>query len=334
MNIKNKKILLIAPRFFGYENDIIESLENNGAKVVFIQENIDATEFKFKILNKMPATIRRLIINNYFISKFKKLCKNEITFDYVFCIRINSFDHCILSILRKLFPNARYICYFWDSVLNMRNAVALSSYFDKIITFDKEDAIKYKWNFIPLFYNNKYGGGVNAKVKDIDILFVASLLPERAKLYTKLNELCTTYKLTMHTYFTVNPYLYYVNKRLYKEIPSSIVHFTGLQQSELIELVSKSKIIMDCSSQSQSGLTMRSIECIGAKKRMITTNQSILSYDFYDNNNILLLTDDDKDDKIIKFICEDQFKELDISIYNKYSISSWIANVFSKNSTN
>ena len=69
----NKKILFIAPQYFGYEHDIISALEKRGAQVYFVQENITATKFRYKMLNKFPSRIRDYIIREHFVKIFKKL---------------------------------------------------------------------------------------------------------------------------------------------------------------------------------------------------------------------------------------------------------------------
>ena len=324
----NKKILFIAPQYFGYEYDIISELEKKGARIFFVQENIGATKFRYKILNKFPSRIRDYIIRGHFIRIFKKLYKEGITFDYIFCIRIDSFDHIILSKLKQLYPDAKYVCYFWDSIKNMRNPKAVASFFDRVFTFDKIDAEGEGWNFCPLFFNKKYECCLSGANKEIDILFVASLLPERAKLFTTIKTICENNNLNLFTYFTVNPYLYYVNKKTYKNIPSSIIFFKGLQQSELVKLFSKSKVIIDCSSSSQSGLTMRTIECIGAKKKIITTNENIKEYDFYNESNVLYINDNPNESVIVDFISNDVYEELNCEVYKYYSIDNWTTRIF------
>lgn len=327
----NKKVLFIAPRYFGYENDIISAIEEKGAQVYFVQENIDATELRFKILNKLPYKLRIRLIQNHFIKKFKEFHENKIIFDYIFCVRIDSFDVVILSQLKKLYPNAHYICYFWDSIKNLRNPKVITDFFDKIFTFDKNDSKQQGWSFCPLFYNNKYKQCLDYANQDIDVLFVASLLPERAVFYTKLKTICDKHKLRLYAYFTVNPYLLIANMQKYFNIPLSIIHFKGLSQIELVNLFSMSKVIMDCSSLSQSGLTMRTIECVGAKKKLITTNPAIKEYDFYNEDNILFIDDNSIDKNVVDFLSNGIYKELENDIYRYYSIDKWIERIFSKN---
>ena len=59
-----------------------------------------------------------------------------------------------------------------------------------------------------------------------------------------------------------------------------------MSQEEIISLISKSKAILDINHPSQVGLTMRTFETLGANKKLITTNENIKIYDFFDKENI------------------------------------------------
>lgn len=326
--VLNKKLLLIAPKFFGYERDIISEIEKLGFEVAYLQENIDSTNFSFKILNKLPLTFRQKLIDLYFKHKINVISKQYKKFDYVFGIRLDQFDDVIMSHLKNQYPEAKYVCYFWDSVKNMRNTELIVKYFENIFTFDRVDSeLHTNWNFRPLFYNKKYEKCKFITNKDIDILFVGTIMPKRAHIYNEITKKCSGLKV--YAYFYTKPYVYFVNKKKYDNIPFSIIHFKSLNQDEMMKLFMRSKVVLDCSSPMQTGLTMRTIECIGAQKPIITTNKEILKYDFYNPNNILLLDEETDYEDLKEFVIKSQYKELNKSTYEKYSITSWIREVLS-----
>ena len=45
--------------------------------------------------------------------------------------------------MKNKFSGAKFIMYQWDSCSNSPNALEIAKYFDKIFTFDREDANKY-----------------------------------------------------------------------------------------------------------------------------------------------------------------------------------------------
>ncbi|PSU58198.1 hypothetical protein CTM80_17095, partial [Photobacterium phosphoreum] len=103
----------------------------------------------------------------------------------------------------------------------------------------------------------------------------------------------------------------------------SDVSFHPMERQSLINVIEQSKVIIDINHSSQVGLTMRTIEMIGAKKKIITTNIEVVNYDFYRPENILVFTNSTSLDDINRFI-KTPYNELCDNIYKKYSIESWI----------
>ena len=84
----------------------------------------------------------------------------------------------------------------------------------------------------------------------------------------------------------------------------------------------ESKCILDAPQAGQTGLTIRTIECLGAKRKMITTNKYIKEYDFYNEANILVY--DGSIDKDNKFFTT-PYVEVQEDIYKKYSLREWLS---------
>ena len=83
---------------------------------------------------------------------------------------------------------------------------------------------------------------------------------------------------------------------------------------------------MDSAQDGQNGLTIRVIEALGAKKKIITTNQDIVNYDFYCPENIYIYNGEINLDSIF---FQNDYKTIDEKIYNKYSLSNWLKEVIS-----
>lgn len=333
MNIKleNKNILFIAPKFFGYENEIIKELSRRGAIVFFVQENIDFDSFRERLINQLPKHKQIEIRQRYFINKFKEVVPREISIDYVFGIRLDMLSDKALNYLRLTYPHAKFVCYFWDAAKTMRNPELVSGYFDRVLTFDRNDAENHNgWVFRPLFFVNAYEKCKTKPKPAVDILFVGSLLPKRAELYLWLNDFCNKNNFQLSTYFYCKTFVYWLNmvkQKVYKKIPKSIVHNQGLSQQNLIGLISDTKVIFDCNHPSQSGLTIRTIESLGAKKKLITTNTDIIKYDFYDPRNIFIFNTG-KHQEMVDFLNDDSTYTISKDMYEYYSIRGWIDSIF------
>jgi len=100
----------------------------------------------------------------------------------------------ILAKLRQKLARARFIYYSWDSVRNNRNFEGAASYFDRLFTFDTEDAkadacLKLR----PLFFLNEYRN-LPHPPSAYDLCFVGTVHSDRFTLtfLIKVNRsLCT-----------------------------------------------------------------------------------------------------------------------------------------------
>lgn len=83
---------------------------------------------------------------------------------------------------------------------------------------------------------------------------------------------------------------------------------------------------MDSPQDGQLGLTIRVLEALGAKKKLITTNEDVVNYDFYCKENIYVYKNKFDYDSVF---FKESYKELDKDIYEKYALRSWLAELLS-----
>lgn len=331
--LKGKNVLFIAPKYFGYENDIRLKMQEYGAQVYYIVENIDLVNHIYSAFNKLPKEISKKIFTKYFIKKINDF--KNVSFDFVFLIRGNLITEEVMIYLKKMNINSKFIMYQWDAIDNVKNILNLTDYFDKILTFDKNDYEKYgnnnmKWAFKPLFYIDDYQN-INISKNEIDILFVGTQHSQRDKFLKKIKKSCEDNNINFYSYLYIPKMVYYKRKIFnpeYRELKFSDIKFKSMSKNELISLINRSKVIIDYQCDQQNGLTMRTIESLGAKKKLITTNKNIKEYDFYLNDNIQVISKEDlKFDLDINFI-SGGYKEINKYIYNKYSLGEWIQDIF------
>lgn len=91
-------------------------------------------------------------------------------------------------------------------------------------------------------------------------------------------------------------------KIIFKSRPSTLLEkiyarvfkvdkYNLLSYKENLNLVASSKVILDIVKDNQTGITLRTLEALVYKKKLITNNKNIVNYEFYDPQNILLLED-------------------------------------------
>ena len=102
--------------------------------------------------------------------------------------------------------------------------------------------------------------------------------------------------------------------------------FEMIGADEASGYLEKAKASLDVEGPGQTGLTMRTIEVLGAKRKLITTNKTVRHYDFFNEKNILIV--DRQNPKIDLELINEPFIEIDPDIYEHYSIEAWIEDLF------
>lgn len=326
--IKNKKILYIGPKFFGYELEIQKTLKSLGGEVDFYDDRPKNT-FLVRVLIrlKLKFFIRR-IINKYYKNIFEKVSKKK--FDYVLIISPETLDYKKTLKLKKIQPNSKFILYMWDSFSN-KNSFNTIQLFDKIISFDSRDAQKYNLNFLPLFYIKDYES-IRDDINDYkyDLCITATAHSDRYVIAKKLRNQISDLGLVMFSYFYLpSKIMYWLRKVFIKKYGYGDIKdfsFSFLSQQEIIKIIEQSKVVLDINHPLQYGLTSRCLEALGANRKLITTNQNIKDYDFYNESNIRII------DRNSPIITVDFFNSKYIKptreIYKKYSLMNWLINIF------
>ena len=104
--------------------------------------------------------------------------------------------------------------------------------------------------------------------------------------------------------------------------------FKPMSYLENVEIVRKSKCILDIVYSEQSGLSPRPYEAMAANRKYITNNAEVMKYDFYDPDNILVVNLECIN--IPKEFLFSDFKPVDPSILYRYSLPGFVDEVFSK----
>jgi hypothetical protein len=230
--------------------------------------------------------------------------------------------------LRRSLAGARFVAYLWDSIANspvLRESLDL---FDDVYSFDPEDCATHsELKLLPLFYRPEYelDSPENAMSCAYDACFVGSV--HQVEKFSRVKSIVTQLQDEGRRCFT---YYYMPSKSslayrritsdVYRDSQVSDYQFQSLQESEVISIISSSFAVIDAPQELQKGLTMRTIEAIGAQRKLITTNKSIVNYDFYDPANVCVYRDNSSVDP--SFFHE-RYHVLPAKVYKKYSLRSW-----------
>ena len=232
--------------------------------------------------------------------------------------------------MRQLYPNARVVFYLWDSLANTAGAIDKIRLCDAAYSFDPLDCDRTEGLVhLPLFYSKKV-----ESVKHIHgyAAFIGTLHSNRYQLIKTIG--AEIERLTSRKPFL---YFYYPNKALFtilklvrkgfRGISASDVHFEPVPREQYEAIQADAEIAIDICHPKQSGLTMRSIESLGAGKKLITNNKTILRYDFYRPENCYVVDGTAKAD--LAYFLNGAYQPYPPALVEKYYVDSWLETLLS-----
>lgn len=316
-----KRVLFIGPRFYFYPKLIKENLEDVGYDVTFFEERY------YGLIYLILKCIGESIFKYFSTKRYDNfLNKNKYKYDILFVIRGESLPVEFVESLKQRNPRIKTILYEWDSIKNFDYRY-LIKYFDTVATFDKKDAIEYNLLYYPLFYTNdsieirNYNGN-----RDIDLLFIATYLPERIKYLRDLIHFTIQNNIRFDYYLYITKFTYLKNKIFKRNYFRGIrIHFKPLSRQELIQKYKKSKVIIDVSNIEQTGLSMRVIEMIGAGRKIISTNKEFQNNIDLSQTQFLIINS--IEDISSDFISS---KDKQNNYHNELLLDSWLKRLISK----
>lgn len=330
MNLKNqladKKILFLSVQTFNLEVEITKKLKEFGAYVVYYDER-PSNNYFIKGLIRIRRSLFQKRINSYYNKIIIETSK--IQFDYLLVNRGEIVPPFFLQKLKKQQQRCQFIFYTWDSFTNHSHPVSILKYFDRKLTFDPDDARSHNIKFRPLFYLDAYKN-LDPLPKKFDILFLGTAHSDRFKISSLIKKWALDNGLSAFCYYYIQGRLVYLYNNIFnksfKEFKYSQLNFKTLKLEEIVTLYRQSNTILDINHPNQKGLTMRTFEAIGAKRKLITTNKDIAKYPFYNKKNILII-DRENIELDLSFI-NNIYEELEPDLYNKFSLEGWLYNIF------
>lgn len=314
------KICLISFDFFNFDHNIILELQRRNIEA----EHIDISKFTYKYTSIFDRAA------NFFNKKILKKNKKIIEMEKDALRRLHNLGHQdIILVIRpdclskethlkiKTYTD-KYIAYIYDSCRRFPVDHLLNGIFDEIFSFDFADVKKYNFTFMSNYiYNEKKE--LNAPNINDNIFIIVSV-DER---FEFLNNLAN-YLSMNHIKFKFIA----VGKKAPKNINSNIIfQRKKLFAKDLKDDLENSKIFLDLIRHGHNGLSFRIFEALAMQRKIITTNQTISQYDFYNPNNILIL-DESKPITINPEFFNSPYEPLNDDVFYKYTIENWVKTVF------
>lgn len=314
------KICLISFDSTYFDHNIVLELKKRNIEAV----HIDASKFRYKyksVFEKISNSIKKSLFNvnikqkaleDFIVTEVKKLGQQ----DSIMFIRPDRVSKKTHQEIKK--QSDKYITYIYDSCRRFPIDHLLDGLFDEIFSFDLIDVEKYNFNFISNYiYLDKRD--LESKSANENVFIVISI-DERFEFLNNLADYFTAHNIKFK--FTA------VGKKVPSTINKNIIHLEKtLLPEDIQEDLENSKIFLDLIRHGHNGLSFRIFEALAMQKKIITTNQSISQYDFYNPNNILIL-DENKPININPDFFTTPYEPLSDEMYYKYTIENWVKTVF------
>ncbi len=328
-NLAGKRVLFIAPMFFGYEKLIQAELEAKGAEVDYFNDRPD-NGFWTKALIRVDRRLLARKTERYYNSIIESTRSQS--YDHVLIVRGEAISLQMLRLLRQAQPKARMSLYLWDSMNYNPNARRVLGEFDQVFSFDRSDVEQNnKMQFLPLFYGREFERSAQWDGEPVyDACFIGTIHTDR---YKVLEKVIDSLEARGRKVFV---FCYYPSKHLYRlralfdpgfrRFGSKYVSFTGMTLADVVDHIAKSRAVVDVNRPDQLGLTMRTIEAVGAQRKLITTNADVINYDLYSPSGVLVVKRDNPcvdDDFLFSTL-----RPFNIAQRETYSVSAWIDQIF------
>lgn len=291
---------------------LVEAAEDDWAYREWIRNGIES-RIIFKKQPKPIRAIRRFYIrsglpfqNIWYSKEWKKSVKEA----GLIILHINSLNMDMTAYINRLNPKARVIAWYWNSVSAHIRPTKLKGDCD-IWSFDPENCKKYGMKFNHQYYFSSLADTSDKIMQDV---YFCGSDSGRGKqitdIYDKLQKIGITSRFQV---------VYPQYGGLPKELISPPVSYDVIRKN-----IVGTKAILEIVREGQSGATVRTMEALFFRKKLITTNQSVVQEPFYDSRNIYLIKDGSLDG-LKEFMMTDM-KEFSQEYIDQYDVIQWVNN--------
>lgn len=248
----------------------------------------------------------------FWLKGWKKKIKdydNIIIFD-------NGLTPILLKWIRKKNKKARIKIWLW----NIDNNYDMNFYkkYGEVYCFDKSFANLNKIHYINQFYIPK--------------TYKSKSTPTNGILYVGADKMRYTFlkRLAQQLKKEKIPYYFYLQKwqgKRYQEKENDIELSSNLMSYEdVIKNIYGYNCILELNIKGQEGFTLRTLEALFYKKKLITNNKNIKNFSFYNKNDFYILGNEDRS---LKEFMNTDYEKIDNTFLKKYTYDYWLKTILS-----
>ncbi|GAA5100090.1 glycosyltransferase [Chryseobacterium ginsengisoli] len=325
------KICVISFDFWGYDQHIVESLCAQGINAHHIKIG-DVTHSNFS--ERATNAISKIFLNkNLKTEKRQKFVLDSLENlgyqDQILVLNPDTFDISTLQQIRKY--SDRLITYLYDSLDRFPVDRKKLELFDKIFSFDIEDVKKYNFEKLTNYIYLPHIPCEKQQPK-MDLFYITSYDNKRVTFIKLLTKRLFELNLKFQIIVIGKKGWKHQLKNILIKVPENLQIIFSIKKichSKLPEYYKNSKALLDLTRENQYGLSFRVFEAMALEKKIITDNEFIKNYDFYNPNNILILNETCSN--LDKSFFETSYQKIPEEIYYRYTLDHWVNIIFNLN---
>lgn len=318
--MNQKRILLISTDFFKYYELISKELEHQGWSVTYINDRPSSNPFIRIFLRKFRFLLT-WYLNFFYSNKLKGLG----IFEHVLIIKGEGVTPFLIQEIRQNHCCGKIYLYLWDGVKNFKEALQNAKVVDQTFSFDPQDSAQFNFTLLPLFYVESVNKNVESSATaEWDLSFVGSVHGDRMKVIQRMKKNMPEAKFFIFVYFA-SKLLFYFRKFFdssFSSFAPNELSFATLPKTEAQRVFKSSKAVLDVHHFQQTGLTMRTLEVLSLGKKLVTTNETIKIYPFYNENCICIVNR--KNPQIDPAFFAREIPDGYVKFLKPYELSQWV----------
>ncbi|MDX2233264.1 MAG: hypothetical protein NW200_02085 [Hyphomonadaceae bacterium] len=318
--------LFIAASFFGYAAEIRRAMEARGRSVQWHEDRPALDTYTKGALRLAPQMVAEKA-DAYFRAIIAAV-KDQPIRD-VLIIKGEALSPRMIDEMRAAFPAARFTLYFWDGSQNLpKDTPQKMTRVDRVLSFDPADvranpAIVYR----PLFFLEEYAA-LPDEGGDIDLLFFGTLHTDRKPVCDRIAAALPKGRALKAMFYVRSPLMLTLQKSYrpsYWGFAPGELLFKPMGKADVTALIARARVVVDIERPVQTGYTMRTIEMLGGRRKLVTTNPELKTADFYDPQNIAVI--DRARPVLDEAFLNAPYRAPPAEIVRRYSLAGWLDDV-------
>lgn len=273
-------VLLIGLNYHTYTSEIVNELRSSGHTVHF--HDIQPGRPWLKVLRKFAPARYPAALHRYHDGILD--AERGWRADMVLFIQVHQMSQAAMQALRRDQPQAEFVLYNWDAISNHDYRPYLQ-HFDRVYTFDPEDAKAHGLNYLPLFCIPAFQNLARRDPTGQAVYTVGNIVnPRRYEAIKAFERTCVADRIAFRKYLVGSTHA--ITLLLRDGYLPLDVSLRSIPQQDFIDLIETSSAVFDFANHRQVGYTMRTIENLCAGKRIITNNPAVRAESFYSDDRI------------------------------------------------